>query len=262
MHFAISHIFYTSWMVFNSDVELNLEEHCQHSFERYGTRGEDIHAWIDEPSRLAGASHRRFRHDMATLQVAVRMFGAKYGAQMVENIFLDHLRADSEDAGLQGSPKKPWTEIEDNFLVRNYVLSIEQLENEFQRTRTRKDIAERRKHLGIITPRYFKYRRARFAKLSFRLAEGQKLFMNIRVTEGGRRDIEFSTGTTKKIGGRISYTNSLTRFSREKTVEYMPTYTGVHYFNFSNLFSVFSDKQVEVNFHLENGRTMTFAMTI
>jgi hypothetical protein len=73
------------------------EEHCLHSEKRYGVRGDDIHSWIDEPVAVAGASHRDYRHDLRSLPVAIQIFGQKYGADMVENIFLDHLKADSEE---------------------------------------------------------------------------------------------------------------------------------------------------------------------
>ena len=32
----------------------NHEEHCLHSEQRYGVRGDDIHAWMDEPCKIAG----------------------------------------------------------------------------------------------------------------------------------------------------------------------------------------------------------------
>ena len=73
------------------------EEHCLHSEKRYGVRGDDIHSWIDEPSAIAGALHRDYRHDLHSLPAAIQIFGSKYGADMVENIFLDHLKADSEE---------------------------------------------------------------------------------------------------------------------------------------------------------------------
>jgi hypothetical protein len=73
------------------------EEHCEHSFKRYGVRGDDIHTWIDEPSAISGGSHRQFRHDLNSLPLAIQLFSNKYGADMVENIFLDHLKADSEE---------------------------------------------------------------------------------------------------------------------------------------------------------------------
>jgi hypothetical protein len=69
----------------------SIEEHCQHSERIYGVRGEDIHNWIDEPSQ------RKCRHDLNSVQTAIQIFGKLYGVEMVENIFLDHLRADSEE---------------------------------------------------------------------------------------------------------------------------------------------------------------------
>ncbi|MGA2385141.1 MAG: hypothetical protein ABSG33_01255 [Candidatus Bathyarchaeia archaeon] len=80
------------------------EEHCLHSLKRYGVRGDDIHAWMDEPSQVSGAAHRRFRHDLKSLPVAIKLFGGEYGDEMVENIFLDHLKADSEEER-QKTPK-------------------------------------------------------------------------------------------------------------------------------------------------------------
>jgi len=52
---------------------------------------------MDEPSSVAGGSHRDFRHELGSLPAAIQIFGGKYGADMVENIFLDHLKADSEE---------------------------------------------------------------------------------------------------------------------------------------------------------------------
>jgi hypothetical protein len=75
----------------------NREEHCLHSYERYGIRGDDIHSWIDEPSQILGGSHRNERHDVNSLDTAIRMFGNKYGDDAVRQIFLDHLYLDSKE---------------------------------------------------------------------------------------------------------------------------------------------------------------------
>ncbi|HEY4699380.1 MAG TPA: hypothetical protein VIH27_03310 [Nitrososphaerales archaeon] len=84
------------------------KEHSEHSLKRYKIKGEDIHAWMDEPSRIAGQSHRNYRHDLKSLPMAIRIFGEKYGAEVVENIFLDHLKADSEeDRKLENKSTKP-----------------------------------------------------------------------------------------------------------------------------------------------------------
>src|SRR5208283_1894275 len=83
------------------------EEHCLHSLKRYGIRGDDIHSWMDEPSQVSGATHRKFRHDLKSLPIAIKIFGKKYGDEMVENIFLDHLKADSEEDRLEAREKQP-----------------------------------------------------------------------------------------------------------------------------------------------------------
>jgi hypothetical protein len=72
----------------------NHEEHCQHSFARYGVRGDDIHSWIDEPSQVSGLNHRRFRHDLNSIKIAKKVFASKYDADTIENICLDHFKAD------------------------------------------------------------------------------------------------------------------------------------------------------------------------
>ncbi|MCJ7633013.1 hypothetical protein MUP77_11560, partial [Candidatus Bathyarchaeota archaeon] len=73
------------------------EEHCQHSLARYGVRGDDIHRYLDEPSRRFGQSHRQFRHDTETIKLVGKLFGSKYGKEMAENIALDHITADHEE---------------------------------------------------------------------------------------------------------------------------------------------------------------------
>src|SRR5208283_5650004 len=77
------------------------EEHCKHSFERYGVRGDDIHTWIDEPCRIYGVSHRKVRHGLDDLDIAVKTFGAKYGDDMVRNIYLDHQFLDSKEKSVK-----------------------------------------------------------------------------------------------------------------------------------------------------------------
>lgn len=75
----------------------NHEEHCQHSFNRYGVRGDDIHTFLDQPCKLAGRGHRTFRHDTKTIKLVGEMFGKKYGKTLAENIALDHITADHEE---------------------------------------------------------------------------------------------------------------------------------------------------------------------
>lgn len=73
------------------------EEHCQHSLKRYGIRGDDIHSYIDEPSKSYSQSHRQYRHDSNTVKLVGEMFGRKYGRELAENIALDHIMADHEE---------------------------------------------------------------------------------------------------------------------------------------------------------------------
>jgi hypothetical protein len=75
----------------------NHEEHCRHSEKTYGFRGDDIHRWIDAPSRFLGGSHRSERHDPKDVEMAIQVFGSKYGNEIVREIFNDHLVLDAEE---------------------------------------------------------------------------------------------------------------------------------------------------------------------
>jgi len=76
----------------------NSEEHCQHSLRKYGYREEEIHRFLDEPSRKYGSSHREFRHDSQTVKLCGKMFGEVYGSRSIaENIALDHIMLDHEE---------------------------------------------------------------------------------------------------------------------------------------------------------------------
>jgi hypothetical protein len=128
------------------------EEHCLHSEKRYGVRGDEIHAWMDEPSQVAGGSHRQFRHGLEDLPTAIQMFGERYGAETVENIFLDHLKADSEEErknkeireNTSLSPKF-WTKEQDKYLIENCNLPNEELEEKsFLRGKTKTEISKRK----------------------------------------------------------------------------------------------------------------------
>jgi hypothetical protein len=85
----------------------NNEEHCLHSLKRYNVSGNDIHAWIDEPSRLYGTSHRKVRHGLEDLKIAIKIFGEKYGDDVVRNIYLDHIFLDSKETDNTTSKPEP-----------------------------------------------------------------------------------------------------------------------------------------------------------
>ena len=244
----------------------SLEEHCKHSGKRYGVEGRDIHSWMDEPSQVAGGSHREFRHDLASLPVAIRIFESKYGAEMVENIFLDHLRADSKELrekkeGIEHNSL--WSEEEDSFLLEHFLEKLEVLEPHFNGKYTRKDIRARQKYLGIVRPRIFRYKQARLFKMGFRLETGQSLSMRIQVLKGGNRDIDFCIGKSKRVGKQFNFQTRMTRIETERPeFKYTARFSGVHWFNFSNLFSWITTKEVLVSFHLERGRLLAIKFEV
>jgi ABC-type multidrug transport system fused ATPase/permease subunit len=76
----------------------NHEDHCRHSEQRYGVRGDDIHSWMDELSFTLGRSHRDFRHNPnRDLPMVIRTFGGKYGDDVAREIFLDHITLDNKE---------------------------------------------------------------------------------------------------------------------------------------------------------------------
>jgi len=244
----------------------SLEEHCKHTGKRYGVEGRDINSWMDEPSQVAGGAHREFRHDLESLPIAIRIFESKYGAEMVENIFLDHLRADSKEMRKREENKeenKVWPDEEDRFLLEHFLEKVEVLEQYFHGKYTRKDIRQRQKYLGIIRPRIFRYKEARLFKIGFRLKYGQSLSMHIEVLEGGNRDIDFCIGKSKRIGKRFSFQTGMIRITGERPeFRYTARFTGVHWFNFSNLFSWLTTKKVVFFFHLEGGKPFSLRFQV
>lgn len=244
----------------------NLEEHCKHSGKRYGVEGRDIHSWMDEPSQVAGGSHREFRHDLESLPIALRIFESKYGAEMVENIFLDHLRADSKELRKRKEAMEDnsiWSEKEDRFLLEHFQEKLEVLEPHFNGKYTRRDIRLRQRYLGIIRPRIFRYKRARLFKMGFRLKAGQSLSMRIEVLKGGKRDIDFCIGESKRVGRGFTFQTRMERIRVGRPdLKYTARFTGVHWFNFSNLFSWFTTKEVAVYFHLEKGRCLSIRFKV
>ena len=234
----------------------NLEDHCQHSEKRYGVRDEEIHSWRDEPSQLAGGSHRDYRHDLSSLQTAIQLFSKLYGAEMVENIFLDHLKADSAEhrkraeeieEGLH-SPKL-WTKEEDDYLIHNFLAKTdEEIEAEFK-VKPKISIKKRRQYFGLIRPKVIKRTRnkQREQRLVFKLNRGQKFYLRMDIY-GGNNDIDFYITNFKNDGIPEE------RVIGRKEVEFLPKSTDNYSFVFSNAFSWRTGKNVVVAYHLENGR--------
>jgi hypothetical protein len=243
----------------------NHEEHCLHSEKRYGVRGDDIHAWVDEPSQVSGGTHRDYRHNLSSLQTAIQIFSKQYGAEMVENIFLDHLKADSEEKRIRkaeleksGINPKNWTEREDNYLFNNLLLKTdEEMEAELE-VKSQSSIAKRRKHLGLIRPKIVKRTKKsqKVQRLVFKLERGQKFFMDFTIN-GGNKDIDFwMTDSRNKTTACVGFfgLQGAERIREGKQIEFTPEVSDNYYFYFSNSFSLFTSKEVKVSYQLESGK--------
>ena len=76
----------------------NNEEHSQESLKRYGKSFSELHKWMDEPSVILGANHRKYRHDPNTTPKEARqLFG-----ENADNACLDHIRLDELESGGKG----------------------------------------------------------------------------------------------------------------------------------------------------------------
>jgi len=81
----------------------NNAEHCEDSLRRYGKTFSDLHTWMDEPSSILGASHRKYRHDPNTTpKEAKAIFG-----ENADNACLDHIRLDELESRRKGFGRTP-----------------------------------------------------------------------------------------------------------------------------------------------------------
>jgi hypothetical protein len=224
---------------------------------------------MDEPSSIAGMSHRSFRHDLSSLPTAIQLFGKVYGAETVENIFLDHLKADSEenrkrDQESSGSlSPKLWSRSEDDFLCRRFLdMSDDALEASLQ-TKSKTEIRKRREYLGLIRPKIIKRTRnqQRIQRLVFKLQRGQRILGTVKVT-GGNNDVDFGFFTYQ--GASVSGLRPVNaeRISGGKSFEYHISVSGNYCFYFSNSFSVITSKLVEFSYHLENGKEIGISFSV
>jgi len=245
------------------------EEHCLHSEKRYGVRGDDIHAWMDEPAQVSGGSHRNYRHDLNGLQIAIQMFGKIYGAEMVENIFLDHLKLDSEEnrrreqASDQSLNPRLWSKSEDDFLYNNFLrMSDDELEARLQ-TKSKTEIRKRREYLGLIRPKIIKRTRnqQRIQRLVFKLQRGQKIFGSVNVT-GGNNDVDFGFFTYQGVSVSSLQPKVMERIFGSKSFVYDIGVSGNYCFYFSNSFSVFTDKSVQFLYYVDDGKEIGISFSI
>ena len=243
------------------------EEHCLHSLKRYGVRGDEIHAWIDEPSQIAGGSHRSFRHDLASLPTAIQLFSEKYGADMVENIFLDHLKADSEEnrkheQELEITGSKIWSQTEDNFLYANFLkMSDEMLEANLP-SKKMSEIRQRREYLGLVRPKMIRRTRKtrKIQKIVFKLTKGQKIKGRIQV-RGGNNDIYFGMFNYQGNVNRLRPKNPA-KIINSKSYSYEAQITGNYCFYFDNSFSLVAVKDIIFAYQFENGKPIEISFSI
>lgn len=79
----------------------NNAEHCEDSLRRYGKPFSELHKWMDEPSTILGASHRKYRHDPHTTPIVARkLFG-----ENADHACLDHIRLDELETRRKGNKK-------------------------------------------------------------------------------------------------------------------------------------------------------------
>lgn len=85
----------------------NNEEHAQHTYRLYRIWANDLHEWIDAPSKTHGQGHRRFRHSPHRPPPLSAI--EKYGYDMARKIQLAHFKLDRVHWG--AAPELPiWQE--------------------------------------------------------------------------------------------------------------------------------------------------------
>jgi hypothetical protein len=199
------------------------------------------------------------------------MFGKTYGIEMVENIFLDHLKADSEESrkheqeSSDGLSPKLWSKSEDDFLCHNF---LEMPDNALEaqaslQTKSKTEIRKRREHLGLIRPKIIKRTRnqQKIQRLVFNMQRGQKILGTVKVT-GGNNDVDFGVFGYREASVSRLKPVDVERISGSKSFSYSADVTGNYCFYFSNSFSVITSKSVEFLYHLENGREIRISFSI
>jgi hypothetical protein len=77
-----------------------LNVHISSCLEKYGYGFKDIHIWMDEPVKVSGANHRKYRHDpRITSQQAEHIFWDKVPEEhraFIKEAVLDHIILDKK----------------------------------------------------------------------------------------------------------------------------------------------------------------------
>jgi hypothetical protein len=250
----------------------NHEEHCQHSLKRYGIRGDDIHAWMDEPSRIAGATHRKFRHGLPNLPTAIQLFGKIYGPEIVENIFLDHLKADSEEnrkneqesreslssENLSSESPKPkmWSDAEIALLTQCFAKLPDHKLDGCISNRSATEIRKKIEQLKLIKPIIMKrsFLQSTVQRLVFELKKGQRFYWSIKVA-GGNNNVDFGFFRHQGLSVSHSFPKHKQKIEGYEEFKFDVNIGGNYCFYFANFASNFSytKKRIDFSYHLEFG---------
>jgi len=70
----------------------SLKIHEEFSLEKYGKKFTELHQWMDEPVKIYGPSHRRYRHNIKrTPKEAKELFGEDADLACIDHIVLDRI---------------------------------------------------------------------------------------------------------------------------------------------------------------------------
>lgn len=152
----------------------NNEEHTQHTYTLFRIWANDLHRWIDAPSKTHGQGHRRFRHSPHRPPPLSAI--EKYGYDMARKIQLAHFKLDGVHWG--SAPELPiWQEgnwIYKRMNGRNYKKQLNGKQKSPKQFRTTRKRAHRRSSVSsstVIT--------GGSISISFSVIPGKKVNLNI-----------------------------------------------------------------------------------
>jgi hypothetical protein len=129
----------------------NNEEHTQHTYTLFRIWANDLHRWIDAPSKTHGQGHRRFRHSPHRPPPLSAI--EKYGYDMARKIQLAHFKLDGVHGG--SAPELPiWQEgnwIYKRMNGRNYKKQLNGKQKSPKQFRTTRKRAHRRSSVSSST---------------------------------------------------------------------------------------------------------------
>lgn len=86
----------------------------------FGESGEDIHKWMDEPSKWFGNKHRKYRHDLLTVALLYFFKGQNAAKHAVGHILTDKVVSKAEQKAKQNI----------RLGIKSFLESLEKLRNQ------------------------------------------------------------------------------------------------------------------------------------